>query len=238
MRLKISSAILSAAVGLVLLFHTGASGAQFILATGDDADVTEDGLHRVHPSIMEAAWVKPDLDLSGYTRVLLVPTAVQFRSVRARSTDARTRAMTEEFPVEENRQEWMRERWRAAVEAKFAPDRASEQFEGVDGVLVAQGFIVDVVSRIPPHEVVGSNVTYVNDPWSLSVVLELRDAASAELLARTIDRRNVTGIVEIGEVWHQTEILLDRWAQVLSDRLDTLSELGGRDSTTPEWWPQ
>ncbi len=63
MRRRITPAILSAAAGLVLLWHVGGSGAQPILATGSDADVTEEGLHRVHPSIMEAAWVRPDLDL-------------------------------------------------------------------------------------------------------------------------------------------------------------------------------
>ena len=59
----------------------GGNGAQPILATESDADVTEEGLHRVHPLIMEAAWVRPDLDLSRFTRIFLVPTAVQFREV-------------------------------------------------------------------------------------------------------------------------------------------------------------
>ena len=74
MRSNRSSSILSTAASLVFLCHVGVSGAQSIFATGDDADVTEDGLHRVHPSIMEAAWVRPDFDLSNYTRILLMPT--------------------------------------------------------------------------------------------------------------------------------------------------------------------
>ncbi len=74
MRRRIPPAFLSAATGFVLLWHVGGSGAQPRLATGSDADVTEEGLHRVHPSIMEAAWVRPDLDLSVYTRILLMST--------------------------------------------------------------------------------------------------------------------------------------------------------------------
>jgi hypothetical protein len=65
----------------VLLWYAAGTGAQSILATGPDADVTEEALHRVDPSIMEAAWVRPDLDLSRYSRILLVPTGVQFREV-------------------------------------------------------------------------------------------------------------------------------------------------------------
>lgn len=236
MKFNVSSAILSYAAGLLLLCHPGVGAAQGLLATGDDAEITEDGLHRVDPSIMEAAWIKPDLDLSAYTRILLMPTAVQFRDVRERSDDARTRAMTEEFPVDEERKEWMRRVWREAVEARFARHSTLENYEGdVANVLVVQGFLVDVVSRIPPYDFVGSVISYVSDPWSASVVLELRDAATAELLARTIDRRNTRGLLELGEVWLRTEDLMPRWAQVLADRLDQLSELGGRDGVTPEW---
>ncbi len=236
MRSRVSSAILFSIAGLVLLCQMGASVAQPVLATGEDADITEEGLHRVDPLIMEAAWIRPDFDLSGYTRVLLMPTAVQFRDVPERGTDARTRSMTEEFPVDEDRKEWMREQWRAAVEARFSQDSQLEGFQGdTSNVLVVQVFLADVVSRIPPYSVVGSIITYVSDPWAASIILELRDASTAQLLARTIDRRNTVGLMDIGEVWHRTEGLLKRWAQVMDERLSQLSELGGRDSTTPEW---
>lgn len=235
MRPKLSSTILSTAAGVIFFWHAGVSDAQLILATGEDADVTEDGLHRIDPLIMEAAWVRPDFDLSGYTRILLMPTAVQFRDVTERSLDARTRAMTEEFPLRDERKEWLRQIWRDAVETKFAQEDSYELYQGVDSnVLVVQGFLVDVVSRIPPAAS-GSGFTYVSNPWSVSVVLELRDAATAELLARTIDRRNARGLLEVGVVWHQTEDLMRRWAQVMAHRLDELSDLGGRDSVTPEW---
>ena len=103
MRRRIPPAFLSAAAGFVLLWHVGGSGAQPILATGADADVTEEGLHRVDPSIMEAAWVRPDLDLSVYTRILLMPTAVQFREVGERSFNARTRIGVTEFPLDDEK---------------------------------------------------------------------------------------------------------------------------------------
>ena len=71
---------------------------------------------------------------------------------------------------------------------------------------------------------------------SVSVVLELRDGATSQLLARTADRRNAEGYVDPGTVWVQTEDLLERWAQVLSDRLRELADLGAEPGErTPDW---
>jgi len=230
----IRTIILSVAGGLVLFWYAGGSSAQPIPSTGPDAEVADDGLHRVDPLIMEAAWVKEDFDLSGYTRILLMPTAVQFRDVPERPTDARSRANTEEFPLTDERKEWLRGLWREAVEARFAREASYEFFQGADSnVLVVQAFLVDVVSRIPPITP-GSAYTLVRDPWSAAVVLELRDATTAELVGRTIDQRHAEGLLHTSDVWYQTEGLVERWAQVLSDRLDQLSDLGGW-SNAPDW---
>ena len=235
MRHRTAPAILSAAAGLALFWHMGGSGAQPVLATGDDADITAEGLHRVDPSIMEAAWVKSDLDLSRYTKILLMPTAVQFRDVPEKQYDPHSGTSTTYFPLSDERKEWLRRAWRRAVDAKFSRAESYDRYDGaVSDVLVIQGFLVDVVSRIPP-DIAGSSYTLVADPWSVSVVLELRDAATAELLARTIDRRHAQGLLDVSTVWYRTENLLERWAGVLSDRLEQLSELGGRDSSTPAW---
>ncbi|MDE0003481.1 MAG: DUF3313 family protein [Rhodospirillaceae bacterium] len=235
MKITIRTIVLSVAGTLVLFWHVGGNSQESNAATESNADVTQEGLHRVDPSIMEAAWVKPDFDLSGYTRIMLMPTAVQFRDVPERSTDARTRAMTEEFPLSDERKEWLRGLWREAVQGRFAREDSYEFYAGVDSnVLVVHGFLVDVVSRIPPIAP-GSAYTYARNPWSAAVVLELRDAATAELVARTIDRRYAEGLLEVGTVWYLTEDLVERWAEVLSERLDQLSDLGGLSREGPDW---
>ena len=235
MKTTIRAIVLSVAGTLVLFWYAGGNGQEPDPASEADASVTEEGLHRVDPSIMEAAWVKPDFDLSGYTRVMLMPTAVQFRDVPEISSDARTRAMTEEFPLDDERKEWLRGLWREAVEARFPREDSYEFFVGVDSnVLVVQGFLVDVVSRIPPITA-DSGYTFARDPWSAAIVLELRDAATAELVARTIDQRHAQGLLEVGTIWYLTEDLVERWAEVLSERLDQLSDLGGRGREVPDW---
>ena len=235
MRLRILPAILSVTAGLVFLWHAGGSGAQPILATEPDTAVTEEGLHRVDPSIMEAAWVRLDLDLSRYTRILLMPTAVQFREAVERNYNPRSGIGVTEFSLDDAKKEWLRGVWRQAVDAEFTQEQSYELYDGAgSNVLVVQGFLVDVVSRIPPP-IIGSDFTLVRDPWSANVILELRDGMTAELLARTNDRRNAEGLVDSGTVWVQTADLVERWAEVLSDRLEQLSDLGGPGRNTPTW---
>src|SRR5690606_13358146 len=101
MKHKLMPTVVSVAVGLVLWCHAGGSDAQSVLATGADAEITEDGIHRVNPLIMDAAWVKPDLDLSRYTRVFLVHTGVQFRDVPRRRLNACSRISASVFPLSE-----------------------------------------------------------------------------------------------------------------------------------------
>ena len=235
MRSTIRTIILSVAGALVLSWHAGGNSQEPNAATEPDASVTQEGLHRVDPSIMAAAWVKPEFDLSGYTRIMLMPTAVQFRDVPETSIDARTRAMTEEFPLDDERKEWLRGLWSESVQDRFEREDYYEFFVGVDSnVLVVQGYLVDVVSRIPPIAP-GSTYTFAKDPWSAAIVLELRDAATAELVARTIDQRHAQGLLEVGTVWYLTEDLVERWAEVLSERLDQLSDLGGLSREAPDW---
>lgn len=237
MRLRMPSAVLSAAAaGLVLCFHSGGANSQPALATGPEAGVTEEGLHRVDPLIMEGAWVRPDVDFSRYTRILLMPTAVHFRDVPQRRYDPRTSIGTTEFPLSNERKEWLRREWRRAVEAVFAEQSSYELYEGAgEDVLVVQAFLVDVVSRIPP-DVAGSAYTMVRDPWIVHVVLELRDGATAELLARSVDQRRAEGLLEVGEVWHQTRDVVERWAESAYARLTRLSDLfGGQGRNAPSW---
>ena len=52
-----------------------------------------------------------------------------------------------------------------------------------------------------------------------------------------MDRQYAKGRMDAGTVWIRTEDLLEVWAQVLSDRLEQLADLGGRGQgrETPPW---
>lgn len=213
--------------GLLLLGYTGGSGAQPVLATGPDAEVTEDNLHRVDPSVMDAAWVRPDLDLSRYTKILFRPTGVSFREVADRTYSIRGSENVTEFPVSDE----MKTRLRALFHETFYEDLsevdAYEMYVGVGrDVLMVQGFLVDVVSGIPP-DTSATTVRSINWPWEASIVIELRDSMSNDILARTIERQRAGGPIDAGAVLEQTRRLVRSWSFRLCRRLEELSELSG-----------
>ncbi|MFL2547077.1 MAG: hypothetical protein ACJ0SL_06910 [Candidatus Rariloculaceae bacterium] len=235
MKSGLTSSILSVVACFLFALNAGETYAQLIFATGDDADITDDGLHRLDPLIMKAAWVRPDIDLSPYTRALLMPTAVTFRDVPDTDFFANRKTSVQQFPVPEDRQEWLGELWREAIEAEFTREESYDVHDSVGlNVLVIQAYLVDVVSHIPP-DAPGSDVTYITDPWEASLVLEIRDATTTQVLARSIDRRYGEGQLTVGEVWIRTETLIQRWAEVLFESVEEISVIGGRDTTTPSW---
>jgi hypothetical protein len=50
------------------------------IQTGPNTEVTVDGLHRVDNSKMALAYVKPDVKLSGYTKIMLDPVSVAYKT--------------------------------------------------------------------------------------------------------------------------------------------------------------
>jgi hypothetical protein len=51
------------------------------IQTGPDAQLSFDGLHRVDNVQADAAWARPDFDISGYNEIMLVGAGVSYRDV-------------------------------------------------------------------------------------------------------------------------------------------------------------
>ena len=218
---------LFAATALVLAGYAVEIGAQPILADGPEAEVTGDGLHRVEPSIMGAAWVRPDLDLSRYNRVYFMPVAIQFRDVPDRRHTIRSMETAEAFFVDESRKTQLRELF---AEAFFETVDSIESYERSDevgrDVLMVQGLLTDVISGVPPN-IPGSVVSTIRWVWEANIVLELRDSMSDDVLARTADRERVDGPFDAGMEVAVTPRVIESWSQRLVARLEELTNLSG-----------
>ncbi len=226
MKYKMRTAVMPIAAGFVILCYAGGSGAQPFLATGADAEVTEDGLHRVDRSIMGTAWVRPDLDLSGYTRIFFSPTTVEFREIGDGVQGARVRDNASQFEVSEVRRVQFRERWAQILYENLSEVDSYEMFDSVGrDVLMVRGRLVDVASGVPP-DIAASVETTIMYPWEATIVLELRDSMSDEILARSADRRRMVGPINANAVQARTGTLLRRWTDLLCARLEELSALG------------
>jgi len=232
MRRRSPTIILCATVGLALLWHAQ-SGAQALLATGSDAQVTADGLHRVDPSLMDPAWVREDLDLSRYNRIHFLPTAVQFRDVEDRGYNARIVDSTDTFFVSETRKGQVREDFGAAFYEAVGGAEGYELSEEIGrDVLMIRALLADVISGVPPEfrgsgDSGGGTVRWAwetNIIWEANIIMELRDSMSDDVLARTVNRERIAGPVDRAELGPLTSRLMEEWSRLLMRRLEELSE--------------
>ena len=191
------------------------------LARADDPpDVTHDGLRRVPDAKVKLAYAKPDVDFSGYGRIVLDPVSVAFRK---RWKSDHPRASNSDM-----------DRIRRRVSELFL-----ETFEGVleDGgypivtsagedVLRVRGTILDL-DVTAPDVGVGRQRTYAASAGAATLVLELYDSETGEILARAVDRKkardsaysirmagsSVNNVAEARNVFRL-------WATLLKERLD------------------
>jgi hypothetical protein len=222
-----ASTLLGAALALSLASGCGGTTPP-TPTTLPNAEVSFDGLHRVARSRMQQVWVKPDLSLAGYSRVHPVPPTIQYRAVRgegARSRDA--------FPISDSRKALLER----ILEEEFRKELArSKYFSLTDGVgpdvVALRSGLADVVSFAPP-EPTGRETGWITSIGEATLVLELRDTMSGEVLARAIDRRapeptsgavRNTGVDKAAQV----RLLARSWARMLRMRLDQLHETAVR----------
>lgn len=191
-----------------------------------------DGLREVTNARISKAWIRPDLDLSGYTKILPVNAGVEYRPVKDRPRNAPSSAST--FPITAE----SRAKFEALVTEIFREELAkSERFEiasepGPD-VLVLAGGLLDVVSNVPP-EPIGRGEIYLSQVGEATLVLELRDSESNTALVRMIDRRaaeKASGMTWSNTVSNTAEVrrLIRQWAVRLRNALDTVPLLTDAD---------
>ncbi len=170
---------------------------------------------------MDAAWLKPDLDLTPYKKILVMPTGVSFRSMAEMESQT-------EFPVADE----AKLVFRSVFQESFSEDLAAlERYEisSLPGrnVLMVQGFLVDFVSGYPAEQ--ASLVeSRLNLRWEATIVLELRDSMSNEILARTVERERMQRLTGADVVVEERRRLMRRWSQLLRTRLVELSEISGK----------
>ena len=196
------------------------------IQTGPDAEISYDGLHRVDRSVMDRAWAKPTLDLTQYNKLMLVSAGFAFREV---DDPGRYNRSASEFPIsEENRvrfQETVREVW-------------TEEFQDLENwelvnqpgrdVLILMGGMMDIVSAVPPPTI-GRSEVFLSRVGQATLVLELRDSMSSEILVRTVDTRAAESAFATRSstvtTWAEVRRLARTWGRMLVSRLDQVAEL-------------
>ena len=189
-------------------------------------DTTFDGLVKVKKSSFQRAWVDPTIDFSRYTKVMSGEAHFEFRAVRERSASSSRASSASEFYIpEESRQKLI-----DTVSEIFREELAkSEFFTMVDepgpDVLILDGAMLDIVSRVPPQQASRSEI-YISRVGEMTLVLQLSDSMSGETLARAAERRSIQpagrGGMQANSVttWAEIRRMARRWGSKLRKGLD------------------
>ncbi len=197
-----------------------------------DSEPTDQGLYELAGIDVDEAWAKPGVDMARYSKILLGGIDVEFRPGGETRTSRIALSSGGPFAVSEEEQAEYR-----SISAEEIPEELgrSGRYEladesGPDTLLVTVQ-LMDLVSNIPP-DVSGRNDVYISELGEATVILEVRDSVTQELLARTVERHTAEGIerqVEVSVVVTNTsEIrrLFSIFGRELRGQLDDIGSLG------------
>lgn len=204
------------------------------IQTGPGAETTFDGLTRVDNTIMDAVWVRPGIDITGYRKVLFVPVGVSYRDVEPSDPTTALRRSTRtgkpelrEFQLDEETRTFFEAEIGDALMQEVA---ASDVYRVVDAagpdVLQVGIALLDVVSRVPPQAANRPGV-FIESVGEATLVLEIRGSMSNSVYLRAVDRRAAqrqSEMIESNRVTNAAEIrrLARRWGEIVREGLEFL----------------
>jgi hypothetical protein len=226
-----TSATLKAACLIALTVAMSAS----LAATKKDLDeaMSRDGLQKTSVKGVDLAYARPGASLAAYKRVKLDPVEVEFdKSWDPSNTGSRIKLSSEE-----------REKIKAGV-AKLVEEEFAKALqkggtyqiasESAPDVLRVKVNILNLYVNAPSAAAgVGRSKTYVSSAGQMTLLAELSDAASGQMLARVADRREANGVgarrMQLADHMLNEDAAREvaaAWAQTLRKALDKAHTIG------------
>jgi hypothetical protein len=188
------------------------------------------GLQKTSVKGLELAYVRPGASLAAYKRVKLDPVEVQFdRSWDPTRTGSRIKLSAEE-----------REKIRASV-AKLVEEEFAKTLqkggtyqlttESAPDVLRVKVSVLNVYINAPAGTGAGRSKTYVSSAGQMTLLAELSDSVSGQVLARVADRREGNSLARMEradriENEGAAREVAAAWAQILRNALDKAHQIG------------
>jgi hypothetical protein len=190
-----------------------------------------DGLKLVKVKGIDAAYVRPGADVSGYTKLIIDPIQVAFaKDWDKKSTVYKQKLSTAQ--LDEIKQKL----------GKLAEETFDEVLSKDNGyqIVTAPGpdvmrfsaAIVDLWPRAPDTQEPGRNYTYTTSAGSAVLYAELRDSETNQLFARVVDGREARNSgtfrwTNSVENTAEARAMVQDWARILRKRLDAVRASGG-----------
>ena len=232
MQRKLSEHLVHALAGLAAagLAACANGPAEVKFEEGPGAEVTVDGLHKVINSKFRYAWVKPSADFVSYTAIVLDPVVISYKRKPKRTQYATTGG---NFALSERQMAKMKIFFRKAFVAEL---RKSPYYKITDvpgpAVLRLVPSIIDLRIDVPTNPPPGRDRIYATNAANMTLLLELHDSMSGEILARVADRRKARlhgGFELRSSTTVSNTDAIQRvfrfWAEILRARLDDIHAL-------------
>jgi len=193
--------------------------------------MSHDGLQLIKLKEVDLAYSRPGASLAGYSKVQLDPVEVSF----SKYWDPKRTGSNFKLSPEE------REDIRSGM-AKIVQDEFVKTLQAKDGypvvneagadVLRVKISIMDLYVNAPDTLTAGRTRTYVASAGEATLVAELRDSETGQVLVRMVDRREARNFP--GQLtWsnrvmnaQEAEIMASAWAKILRKSLDKAHGIG------------
>ena len=219
------------AVALSLPLVCGAQSDEDIDAS---AESSYDGLVQVKRTGFRNVWVKPGVDIVSYTKILPWGVEFHYRDVREVTSASARRSSTTDFPIEENSRARLEEIM-AEIFLEELGDTNNFTLTDEPGrdVIRIIGGLHDVISNVPP-ELTGRGNIYLSRVGQATLVLQIEDSMSGEILARVVDRRaaesTFAGVSSTVTSISEVRRLARTWARILKNGLDKWHESSAEEN--------
>ncbi len=183
-------------------------------------EVTEEGLYPVSGARVGFAAIKPGTDLSIYRRLMIPEVLVSHKDDR-KNYELGDREIAD-------LQRYFHEELEKELQEKGGYQIVNEPGEDV---LFIRTWLMDLLVKAPPEPTSARRRVYVASAGEVTLVVELRDSTTGELLARAADRRAISapgqGLQRSVSVTYVREVrrAFAHWARLLRARLDSAPTL-------------
>jgi len=191
-----------------------------------------DGLEKVSVPGIELAYARPGVSFVGYTKVLLEPVEVDFAKNWAAQRGPGGKLSTAEIEsIRSGVAKIVYDEFVKALQAKGGYNMVTAP--GPD-VLSVKADILNLYVTAPGAPKGGRSRIYTVSPGQMTIVAQLSDSETGQLLARAIDRsvaRSSSGPMQLTNSAvnaQEARAIASRWARILVGELDKARGIGRR----------
>jgi hypothetical protein len=193
---------------------------------------TEAGLEKVKVNGLDLVYAQPGGSLAGYSKILLHPISVAFQRNWERQTTSSSR-----IPIKSKDVQRIKDSLSTLVRDEVIKELGQAGYQVVDAagndVLDVEMSIVNLDVNAPDIPTAGRVTTYAVSAGEMTLVAELRDSVSGDIIMRIFDRaqaresfrpQRITSIDNAAEARNAAS----GWAKALRKELDLAKSVGSK----------